>query len=190
MESQIRKNQKGEIGRCTIVIGNDHAGVAFKNKLISHLTSQMFARTHNLQITLLDLGSNSPQSEDDYIDYAQKVCHKLLILQKKIDVAKSSDMAFGILLCRSGSGMCMAANKMSGIRAATCTDSYMATYARKDNDANVLCLRSRKVLITETKRIVDAWFNSSFSGETRHKRRIKKLTLLENELGKKRGSFK
>src|SRR5690606_11658545 len=104
-----------------------------------------------------------------YVDFAKVVCQTVLA-QKN---------AKGILLCGSGSGMCIAANKVRGIRAATCTDTYMAKFARFDNDVNVLCLRTRGVTFASTKRILDVWLNTKFSGEVRHKRRIGKIGKLE-----------
>jgi RpiB/LacA/LacB family sugar-phosphate isomerase len=160
-----------------IVIGNDHAGVLFKRQIVSYLEKKKYF--------VKDLGSNDESSSDDYVDYAKNVCQDVLHLKHK-----RNQVVYGILLCGSGSGMCIAANKISGIRAAVCTDTYMAKFARLDNDANVLCLRSRHFSFAQNKKIIDMWFKTKFSEEVRHIRRIKKLQLLDLSKISKRSKVK
>jgi len=111
-----------------------------------------------------DLGTQSDNAVD-YPDIAKKVCKKVL----------KDKGSKGILICGTGTGMCIAANRHKGIRAAVAYDTYSAKMSRIDNDANVLCLRERKFDVKILKRIVKAWLETSFSKKARHKRRVKKL---------------
>ena len=103
----------------------------------------------------------------DYPDYAKLVCKEVI-----------SESAIGILVCGSGIGMSMAANKIKGIRAALCTDSYMAKFARAHNNANVLCLGARVIGNGVAQEIVSVFLNTEFEGG-RHKIRVDKINLLE-----------
>ena len=141
-----------------LFVGNDHAAVAKKEQLISFLTE--------LKHNVVDLGSQNKLEQDDYVDFATAVSKK---------VVSSKGRARGILLCGTGTGMAMAANRMKGIRAGLCYDIYTAKMARYDNNANVLCLRSRGVSFESLKPIIRTWLKTDFSKNARHKRRIAKL---------------
>jgi ribose 5-phosphate isomerase B len=139
-----------------IAIGSDHAGYLVKDMIADHLNQ------HNIEIT--DLGCNTPDSVD-YPDYAKKVCAE--ILQDRAD--------FGILVCGTGIGMSMAANKIVTIRAALCNDVYAAEMTRKHNDANVLCLGARTVNPSIVRDIVNIFLKTEFEGG-RHETRIRKFS--------------
>jgi len=139
-----------------IAIGSDHAGYLVKDMIVDHL------KQHNIEIT--DLGCNTPDSVD-YPDYAKKVCAE--ILQDRAN--------FGILVCGTGIGMSMAANKIVTIRAALCNDVYAAEMTRKHNDANVLCLGARTVNPSIVRDIVNIFLKTEFEGG-RHETRIRKFS--------------
>lgn len=136
-------------------IATDHAGIELKNYTVELLGQ----KGHEV----VDLG---PFSADrvDYPDYAVKVCSSVL-------ADKESQ---GVLICGSGIGMSMAANRHHGIRAALCHDAYTATVARGHNDANVLCFGERIVGKGVAESILDAWIVSSFDGG-RHVTRVEKI---------------
>lgn len=140
-----------------VYIGADHAGYEFKNELKPFLDESGFSVT--------DLGCFS-EASCDYPDIAREVSEKVL----------ETEGAFGILICGTGIGMSMAANKLHGIRAALCTDESMAELARKHNDANVLALGSRTTDVEKMKKICLAFLNTEFeAGEERHVRRVEKI---------------
>jgi len=155
-----------------IAIGSDHAGFALKEDL-------KYAIDRDLNAVIVDVGTNSEQSVD-YPDYAEKVVR--LVQQKQVD--------FGILICGTGIGMSIAANKFEGIRAAKCNSAVEATLTRQHNDANILCLASRTVDNELAMQIVKAFAMTDFSAEERHVRRLSKITSLEcanhDEMRKKR----
>lgn len=142
----------------TCIIGCDHAGLTLANEILEYL------QNHSTKIIHI-----FPQDGQkvDYPDYAKLVCKEVL-----------SENALGILVCGSGIGMSMAANKIKGIRAALCADSYTAKFARAHNDANVLCLGARVVGSGIALEIVGAFLEGAFEGG-RHKIRVEKLKLLE-----------
>lgn len=142
-----------------IAIGSDHAAFELKERVKEYLQKK--------GIEVLDCGTYSIESVD-YPDYAKKVCEKV--------VSKECD--FGILMCGTGIGMSIAANKFKGIRAALCLFPDMAHYARRHNDANVLVLPGRLMGTELAKWTVDAFLNTSFEGG-RHERRVKKIEELE-----------
>jgi ribose 5-phosphate isomerase B len=139
-------------------IGADHAGIEIK-KFIKELFE---ARGHEVE----DLG---PDTTDrvDYPDYAAKVCEAVL----------ADEGSKGILICGSGIGMSMAANKFDGIRAALCHNEYSAMMARQHNDANVLCMGERVSGYGMVEAIVDAWNSNEFEGG-RHAGRVEKIDKL------------
>ncbi len=139
-----------------VIIGSDHGGLILKEKIKRFLIKK--------KINVEDIGTNSTKSVD-YPDYAKKVARK---------VQKNKNYR-GILVCGTGTGMCMAANRFKGIRAAIAYDVYSAKMSRKDNNANVLCLRSRKFNHSKSKKLVNIWLKEKFSGLKRHKRRIRKI---------------
>lgn len=142
----------------TYFIGADHAGIEIK----AYVKELFEKRGHEV----IDLG---PTTKDrvDYPDFAQKVCQKVL---------ETKDSK-GILICGSGIGMSMAANKFDGIRAALCHNEYSAKMAREHNDANVLCLGERVSGYGMIEAIVEAWDNASFEGG-RHEQRVDKINNL------------
>lgn len=141
-----------------IVIGSDHTGIELKKKIISHLEAQ--------KIKVIDVTNFEDQAGDDYPDIAYIVCKKVL-----------EEECLGIAICGTGIGISIACNKINGIRAAVCTDKYMAQMTRQDNDANVLCLGSR-LKIDNVLEIVDEYLNTDFEGG-RHQRRIDKIKEIE-----------
>ena len=136
-------------------IGTDHAGIELKNYTVELLK----AKGHEV----IDLGPFDT-TRVDYPDYAHKVATSVLE-----DVGTQ-----GVLICGSGIGMSMAANRHVGIRAALCHDAYTATVARGHNDANILCFGERIVGKGVAESIVDAWLASSFDGG-RHCGRVEKI---------------
>ena len=135
-----------------IVIGSDHAGYSLKIKVIDYLKSK--------GIEVLDVG---PDSADrcDYPVYAHALCEKI----------QSGEFELGILVCGTGIGMSIAANKHNGIRAACCSDTFSARMTRMHNDSNILCLGERITGIGLALDIVDIWLNTEFEGG-RHQKRI------------------
>ncbi len=146
----------------SVVIGSDHAGIDTK-EFIKNLLDQH-------KITYEDVGSFDPNSSDDYPVFAKKACD--IVMKKGIK---------GILVCGSGTGMAIAANKVNGIRASFSFDEYSARMARHDNDANVLTLRGREFPTSEIKIIVETWLSTPFSGIERHKHRIEEVHQIEEE---------
>ncbi|MFH1053151.1 MAG: RpiB/LacA/LacB family sugar-phosphate isomerase [Candidatus Woesearchaeota archaeon] len=144
-----------------LYIASDHAGFDVKERLKNFLQKK--------NIRFEDLGAERIKPDDDYVDYAAEVGEK---------VAKSPK-SFGILICGSGLGMSIAANKVKGIRAVSAYDAYTTVVSRQDNNANVLCLRGRKFSFSKIKSIVAAFLNTSFTKIKRHERRIKKIKDLE-----------
>lgn len=142
-----------------IAIGSDHAGFQLKNDIIDHIKSK--------QIDIIDCGTFSEQS-CDYPDYAKIVAEK--IKNKEVDI--------GILLCGTGIGVSIAANKVKGIRAANVWNSETAALAKQHNDANVICLGARFIAPYYAKKIVDAFLSSNFESGN-HKRRIEKISQME-----------
>lgn len=145
-----------------VIIGSDHAGFRRKEELKRFL--------ENKKIAVEDVGTHSKDSVD-YPDFAEKV-------GKKVAKEKNSDTR-GILVCGSGTGMVIAANKVKGVRAVAAYDNYTAKMARLDNDTNVLGLRGRGFPIDKTKRIVSTWLSTGFSNKPRHKKRLMKISRLE-----------
>ena len=137
-----------------IVIGSDHAGFEAKQKLITHMESQ--------NIKYIDKGAYSGESVD-YPDVALEVC-------------KHGGM--GVLICGTGIGMSIAANKVRGIRAALCHDEHTAQMSREHNDANVLCVGARLLSVDEIVRIFDKFVLTEFGGG-RHAGRVDKMMDME-----------
>lgn len=138
-----------------IVIANDHGGLELKISIAAFLTQR--------GVEVVDLGTNDSQSVD-YTDYAHTLADDVL----------SHDNTLGILICGTGIGMSLAANRHSGIRAALCTDTYMARMAREHNDANVLCMGGRVTGPGLAEHIVDTFLSGQFKGG-RHLKRINQL---------------
>lgn len=145
-----------------IVLGADHGGYELKNHIKAHLESQGFE--------VVDVGTNSGES-CDYPIFASRLCQRL----------QNGESELGVLVCGTGIGMSMAANKHRGIRAACCSDTFSARLTRNHNNANVLCLGARVVGAGLALDLVDAFVNAEFDGD-RHTRR---LSLIEDiEKGK------
>jgi len=144
-----------------IAIASDHAGFPEKEQLKPLLDE--------LGVTYEDLGTVSPESVD-YPDYARKVGEK---------VARG-EAEQGLLVCGSGTGMAIAANKVPGVRAAVAWNAEIARLAREHNDANVLALGARVTSWDELVKIVRAWFAAKFDGG-RHTRRVEKIGEIEKE---------
>jgi ribose 5-phosphate isomerase B len=138
-----------------IAIGNDHGGLNFKGEVLDLL--------RELGHEVEDFGCNSPDSVD-YPDYAALVCRAIL----------DGRCQRGILICGSGIGMSMAANRRQGIRAALCQEQFTARMSREHNNANVLCLGARVVGPSLAVEIVRTWLTTEFEGG-RHQRRIEKF---------------
>jgi ribose 5-phosphate isomerase B len=143
-----------------IVIGADHAGFELKQMLVPYL--------RELGYTVEDLGTESADPVD-YPDYAEAVARALL--------AGRADR--GILICGSGVGASVAANKVPGIRAGVCHDTYSARQGVEHDDLNVLVLGARVIGPELAKELVRAFLMARFSGEERHRRRLEKLRQLE-----------
>jgi len=139
-----------------IAVGCDHAGYELKNELIRHLEDRGFE--------VADLGTYSTDS-CDYPDYAKKVCEEVV----------SGRAEKGLLVCGTGIGMSMAANKVRGIRAAVLTDEFSAQATREHNDANVLCLGARVLDTERAVKLLDIFLDTPFSEGANHIRRISKL---------------
>lgn len=139
-----------------IAVGSDHAGFELKEKLAEYLKERGFE--------VLDMGTDSSLS-CDYPDYAQKVAEAI--------VHKEAQM--GLLVCGTGIGMSIAANKIRGIRAAVLSDEFSAEATRSHNDANILCLGARVVDEDRAKRLLDIFLDTPFSKEEKHMRRISKI---------------
>lgn len=142
-----------------IAIANDHAAVACRDEIVRYL--------RNAAEEVLDFGVESEESVD-YPDQAEKA----------VLAVQDGRAEFAVLVCGTGIGMSIAANKVSGIRCALCTDDYSARMARAHNNANVLALRARRMDIAANCSIIDSFLNTAFEGG-RHQRRIDKITRLE-----------
>lgn len=138
-------------------IATDHAGVAIKPEVIAIL------QTYGHDV--IDLGPFNDERVD-YPDFAHRLCHEVL----------EHEGTQGILICGSGIGMSLSANKHVGIRAALCHDAYTAQMARAHNDANVLCFGQRIVGLGVIESILEAWCKTSFEGG-RHAQRVSKIEL-------------
>jgi ribose 5-phosphate isomerase B len=144
-----------------IALGNDHAGLPLKNEIVNHLMGK--------GIELKDFGTYTEDS-CDYPDYALKVAEAV--------VAKEFD--FGILICGTGIGISIAANKVTGARAALCSDTFSAHSCREHNNANILALGQRVIGVGLALDIVDTFINAEFLGG-RHQRRIDKIEEIEKK---------
>jgi ribose 5-phosphate isomerase B len=147
-----------------IALAADHAGFELKERIRQHLTDRGMG--------VDDLGTHSNESVD-YPDYARAVGEEV--------TGKRAD--FGILVCGSGIGMEIAANKMPGIRAANARNEIDAQLSREHNNANVLALGGRVLEEKAALKIVDRWLNTAFAGGDRHQRRVEKITALERSNG-------
>lgn len=139
-----------------IALGSDHAGYEQKEQIKAHLEGT----GHEI----LDLGTTSADESVDYPDFAVDVAQKVA----------SGDAEYGVLVCGTGVGMAMAANKVDGVRAANVTDPQFAKLARAHNDANVLTVSGRFIPLEVNEKIVDAFLSTPFEGG-RHSKRVDKV---------------
>jgi ribose 5-phosphate isomerase B len=147
-----------------LYIGSDHAGYPLKEYLKNHL------QQHGYEI--LDVGVHS-ETPADYPDIAHTLTAQLV---------QETRPALGILICGTGIGMCIAANKRPGIRAANASEPVSAALAREHNNANILCLGARVVGPELARATVEAFLRTGFSPEERHHRRVQKLELIGGDL--------
>lgn len=142
-----------------IYLGSDHNGYALKQDLA------VFLRRSGHEV--IDDGDTSPDPSDDFPLFAGKVAHSIL--------SDSNKDARGLLICGSGQGMCMAANRFKGIRASLCWNLAEARAARNDDDSNVLCLSASQLDVRSAEAIVTTWLKTPFAGADRFVRRLKQL---------------
>lgn len=143
-----------------VAIGCDHAGFALKGAVIRHLEAEGYE--------VKDVGTYSDES-CDYPDIASALCAEVV----------SGECAKGILICGTGIGMSMAANKVRGIRAACCSDTFSARFTRLHNDANVLCIGARVVGEGLALDLCDLFLSTPFENSGNHPRRVEKIAALE-----------
>lgn len=146
-----------------IAVGADHAGYTAKEPIKALLKS--------LGHEVVDVGAYEVDPLDDYPDIA-----KILA-----DTVASGDVDRGIMLCGSGVGAAVAANKVSGVRASVCHDTYSAHQGVEHDDMNVLCIGARIIGEELVKEIVDSFASAQFSGEERHQRRLNKVLKMESD---------
>ena len=145
-----------------IAIGADHAGYPLNERIIHELDAA--------GNEIIDFGTHVGSRPDDYPDYALKVG----------EAVRNGEAEIGILVCGSGVGAAVAANKLHGIRAALCGDTYSAHQSREHDDCNVLCLGSRVVGEELAVDIVRSFVAARFTGEERHLRRLEKIRAMES----------
>ncbi len=146
-----------------IAVGADHAGFPLNERVIEELR----ARGHDVE----DFGTHDGSAPDDYPDYA-------LLVGRAVESGRAE---IGILVCGSGAGVSVAANKIRGVRAALCADTYTAHQSREHDDCNVLCLGARVTGPELAMEIMRAFVAARFTGEERHRRRLQKIIRIEEE---------
>ena len=144
-----------------IAIGADHGGYPLNERIIEEL--------RNAGHELIDFGTHDGTRPDDYPDYAVKVGQAI----------QTAEAEIGIIICGSGVGAAVAANKLVGIRAALCGDTYSGHQSREHDDCNVLCLGARITGVELALEIVRAFVAARFTGEERHLRRLRKVAEIE-----------
>ena len=150
------------MGNKRIVIGCDHAGYPLKAELLKHLSARGIEYT--------DIGCDSAEKSVDYPEYADKLCREL----------QASNADLGILVCGTGIGMSIAANKHKGIRAACVSDTFSARLTRCHNNANVICFGARVIGAGLAADIVDCFIDTEYEGG-RHARRVAMLDALDGD---------
>jgi ribose 5-phosphate isomerase B len=146
-----------------ISVGADHGGFPLNERVIAELR----AAGHDVR----DFGTHDGSQADDYPDYALAVGQSV----------QSGAADVGLLICGSGVGASVAANKLRGVRAALCGDTYSAHQSREHDDCNVLCLGARVVGVELALEIVRAFLSARFTGEERHRRRLAKINDIEKQ---------
>jgi len=154
-----------------IYIASDHGGFELKKQIVYFLTASVELSKELGTLSINDLGPEVLNENDDYPDYAFKVAEK---------VANDSE-SIGILLCRSGNGMVIAANKVKNVYAALCFNELHAKKAREDDGANVLCLDSDYKDTETHNKIIKSFLTSKRLTEDRFKRRLEKIQAFENQ---------
>jgi ribose 5-phosphate isomerase B len=154
-----------------IAIGADHGGFPLNERVIEEL------RAAGHEIT--DFGTHDGSLSDDYPDYALAVG----------EAVQKAETEIGIIICGSGVGASVAANKLRGVRAALCGDTYSAHQSREHDDCNVLCLGARVVGSELAMEIVRAFVAARFTGEERHRRRLLKIAQIEDKTQQADGSL-
>jgi len=158
-----------------VALGADHGGFALKNELSARLRGTY---------EILDLGAHTLDPTDDYPDFAKAVARAVA----------SGQAQRGVLVCGSGVGACIAANKVAGVRACLCHDTYSAHQGVEHDDMNIICLGARIVGLELATELVTAFLKARFSGEKQHRHRLEKVMAIEHEAlqgereGRKRGA--
>ncbi len=148
--------------RLRVALGADHGGFTLKNELCARLRQTA---------EVLDLGAHEFDQTDDYPDMVRTVAQAVA----------SGQAERGILVCGSGVGACVAANKVQGVRACVCHDTYSAHQGVEHDDMNVLCLGARVIGIELASELAAAFLKARFSGEERHRRRLDKIIAMERQ---------
>lgn len=151
-----------------VALGADHGGFTLKGELVNKLREQY---------EILDLGASMLDPSDDYPDFAGAVARAVA----------SGQAQRGILICGSGVGACIVANKIPGIRACLCHDTYSAHQGVEHDDMNILCLGARVIGLELALELVTAFLSARFSGEERHRRRLGKALAIEREFLRENG---
>ena len=146
----------------SIACGADHGGLALKNELVARLGEKY---------DILDIGAHTLDPDDDYPDFALAVARTVA----------SGKAQRGIIICGSGVGACIVANKVPNIRACLCHDTYSAHQGVEDDDMNVLCLGARVIALELATELALTFLQASFSGENRHRRRLEKVLSIEQQ---------
>ena len=146
-----------------VAIGADHGGYTLKSDMVRVLES--------LGHDVIDKGAHSFDAEDDFPDFAAPVA----------EAVQTGDAERGIILCGSGVGACIAANKFPGVRAGLCHDTYSAAQGVRHDDMNVLCLGARVIGVALAEDLVTSFLGASLESEPRFQRRLDKVAAIENE---------
>jgi ribose 5-phosphate isomerase B len=144
-----------------VALGGDHAGFALKQELMDYLKE--------LGHEVMDVGAHRPDPNDDYPDFAREVAESIV----------KGEAERGVIICGSGVGASVAANKIPGIRAGLCHDTYSAHQGVEHDDMNVLVVGARVIGAAMARELVHAYLNAMFTGEERHRRRVQKVKALE-----------
>lgn len=155
-------SKKTQTKKLHVYLGADHGGFQLKGLLARFFLDR--------SVPFTDLGSERFAPADDYPDYAVKVAKS---------VAKDPDLRIGILCCRSGQGMCVAANKIRGVRAVSAWNARLAAASRRDDHANVLCLAADYLPLHLAAHIAEVFVRTPYSKATRHLRRLRKVAALD-----------
>ena len=152
-----------------VALAADHGGFSLKVELLAWLKGQGYQ--------VLDLGADALDPADDYPDFAEALARAVA----------SGQAQHGVLVCGSGVGACVAANKVPGVRACLCHDTYSAHQGVEHDDMNVLCLGARVIGVELAKELVGAFLKARFTGEDRHRRRLDKVLTIERRALQKSG---